>query len=146
MQGVLDRFGQIEPKVMLTVDGYVYDGKGQDIREKVAKVVAGLPKLKKLVVIPFLEKHPDLKALPSAELFDSWLADFPAGPVPYKQLPFDHPLNIIYSTGTTGVPKCILHCSGGVLLQHLKEHTLHVDVKLGDRLFYFTTMSWMLWN
>jgi acetoacetyl-CoA synthetase len=146
VQGVLDRFGQIEPKVMLTVDGYVYAGKGQDIREKVAEVVAGLPKLEKLVVIPFLENRPDLKALAGAELFDTWLADFPAGPVPYKQLPFDHPLYILYSSGTTGVPKCIVHCAGGVLLQHLKEHILHVDVKLGDRLFYFTTKGWMLWN
>ena len=146
VQGVLDRFGQIEPKVMLTVDGYVYAGRGQDIRGKVAEVVAGLPKLEKLVVIPFLENRPDLEALPSAELFDAWLADFPAGPVPYEQLPFDHPLYILYSSGTTGVPKCIVHCAGGVLLQHLKEHILHVDVKLGDRLFYFTTMGWMLWN
>jgi len=146
VQGVLDRFGQIEPKVMLTVDGYVYAGKGQDIRGKVAAVVAGLPNLEKLVVIPFLENRPDLEALRSAELFDAWLADFPAGAMPYKQLPFDHPLYILYSSGTTGVPKCIVHCAGGVLLQHLKEHILHVDVKLGDRLFYFTTMGWMLWN
>lgn len=146
VQGVLDRFGQIEPKVVFAVDGYVYAGKGQDVRAKVAEVAANLPKLEQLVVIPFLENKPDLSDVPGAITIGAWLADFKAGPVPYKQLPFDHPLYILYSSGTTGVPKCIIHCAGGVLLQHLKEHILHTDVKLGDRLFYFTTMGWMMWN
>lgn len=146
VQGVLDRFGQIEPKVMLTVDGYVYAGKRLDIRDKVKGVAEGLPTLEKLVVIPFLESAPEISDLPNAVTFGDWLAPHPPGPAPYKRLPFDHPLYILYSSGTTGAPKCIVHKAGGVLLQHLKEYLLHVDMKPGMRHFYFTTLGWMMWN
>ncbi|MEQ9125806.1 MAG: AMP-binding protein, partial [Alphaproteobacteria bacterium] len=135
VQGVLDRFGQVEPKVMLTVDGYVYAAKRLDIREKVREVAEGLPKLERLVVIPFLEKAPDLSGMAGAVSFADWLAPHPAGPVPYKRLPFDHPLYILYSSGTTGAPKCIVHKAGGVLLQHLKEYLLQTDMKPGMRHF-----------
>jgi len=146
VQGVLDRFGQVEPKVMFTVDGYVYAGKRLDIREKVSAVAEGLPTLEKLVIAPFLEAAPDLSAMPSAIGLQEWLAPHEAAPAPYVRLPFDHPLYILYSSGTTGAPKCIVHKAGGVLMQHLKEYLLHADVKPGMRHFYFTTLGWMMWN
>lgn len=146
VQGVLDRFGQVEPKVMLAVDGYVYAGKRLDIREKVSEVADGLPGLERLVVIPFLADDPDVSAMTKAATLEDWLAPYQAGPVPYKRLPFDHPLYILYSSGTTGAPKCIVHKAGGVLLQHMKEYVLHTDMKPGDRHFYFTTLGWMMWN
>jgi len=146
VQGVLDRFGQIEPKVVFTVDGYLYASKRLDIRPKLNEIVKGLDKLEQLVVIPFLEDTPDLSGLPKAVAIDEWLSPYAPGPVPYKRLPFDHPLYILYSSGTTGAPKCIVHKAGGVLLQHLKEYILHVDMKPGMRHFYFTTLGWMMWN
>ena len=146
VQGVLDRFGQVEPKVMLSVDGYVYATKRLDIRDKVKEVAEGLPTVEKLVIIPFLEQAPDLSGMAGAVSLADWLAPHAAGPTPYKRLPFDHPLYILYSSGTTGAPKCIVHKAGGVLLQHLKEYLLQTDVKPGMRHFYFTTLGWMMWN
>ncbi len=150
VQGVLDRFGQIEPRVLFTVDGYWYNGKPVSIRDKVAEIVARLPTVERVVVVPYLEASggtaADLAPIRHALPWDTWLAPFLAGPIEYAQLPFDHPLYILYSSGTTGVPKCIVHGAGGTLLQHLKEHLLHGDVKAGDRLFYFTTCGWMMWN
>ena len=150
VQGVLDRFGQIEPRVLFTVDGYWYNGKPVSIRDKVAEIVARLPTVERVVVVPYLESSggapADLAPIRHALPWDTWLAPFLAGPIDYAQLPFDHPLYILYSSGTTGVPKCIVHAAGGTLLQHLKEHLLHGDVKAGDRLFYFTTCGWMMWN
>jgi acetoacetyl-CoA synthetase len=141
--GVLDRFGQIEPKVLFACDGYRYGGKAVDTRARVAKIRAALPGLKRLVVIPFLEDAPDLSPLGGAVLFD----DYRAGkPPPFVPLPFNHPLYILYSSGTTGKPKCIVHGAGGTLLQHLKELVLHTDIRPGDRLFFFTTCGWMMWN
>jgi acetoacetyl-CoA synthetase len=146
VQGVLDRFGQIEPKVLFAVDAYHYNGKTHDVLGKLADIVPRLPTLAKLVVIPYVADKPALGALPKAALLGDFIAPYRPGKIDYARLPFNHPLYILFSSGTTGVPKCILHGAGGTLLQHLKEHRLHADVKPGDRIFYFTTCSWMMWN
>jgi len=150
VQGVVDRFGQIEPRVLFTVDGYYYNGKVVPILDKVAEIVARVPSIEKVVVVPYLQQSEgtsdDLSRVRGAVAWETWLAPFLAGPIDYAELPFDHPLYILYSSGTTGVPKCIVHGVGGTLLQHQKEHLLHADVKPGDRVFYFTTCGWMMWN
>jgi len=150
VQGVLDRFEQIEPRILVTVDGYHYNGKVIPILDKVAAIVKGLPSVEKVVVIPYLQQTPgasdDLSLVRHGVAWDVWLAPFLPGPIDYAALPFAHPLYILYSSGTTGAPKCIVHTAGGVLLQHLKEHRLHGDVKHGDRLFFFTTCGWVMWN
>jgi acetoacetyl-CoA synthetase len=146
VQGVLDRFGQIEPKVLFAVDAYHYNGKTHDVLGKLADIVPKLPMLEKLVVIPYVADRPAVGALPKAALLGDFIAPYRPGKIGYERLPFNHPLYILFSSGTTGVPKCIVHGAGGTLLQHLKEHRLHADVKPGDRIFYFTTCSWMMWN
>ena len=150
VQGVLDRFGQIEPRVLFTVDGYWYNGKPVPILDKVRDIVARIPSVERVVVVPYLQRSAgaadDLSLIRAAVPWDVWLAPFLAGPIDYVRLPFAHPLLILYSSGTTGVPKCIVHGAGGTLLQHLKEHLLHGDLKRDDRLFYFTTCGWMMWN
>ena len=146
VQGILDRFGQIEPKVLLSVDGYFYAGKTHDNLGKLAQVLDALPGVRRAVVIPYVADGHDLAAMPRAVRLDHFIAPFAAGEIAFAQLPFDHPLAILYSSGTTGVPKCIVHGQGGTLLQHLKEHQLQTDLKRGDRLFYFTTCGWMMWN
>jgi acetoacetyl-CoA synthetase len=151
IEGVLDRFGQIEPRVVFTVDGYWYNGKPQPTLAKTAAIVARLPTVERVVVVPYLASTGGGAAggfdgVRGAIGWDEWLAPHPAGPIDYARLPFAHPLYIMYSSGTTGVPKCIVHGAGGTLLQHLKEQQLHGDVKAGDRLFYFTTCGWMMWN
>jgi acetoacetyl-CoA synthetase len=143
--GVLDRFGQIEPKVLITVDGYNYAGKRLDIRPKVAEIAAALPSLHRTVVQSFLELASDLSGIPKSVSFSEYLTR-PAPPLAFTRLPFDHPLYVLYSSGTTGRPKAIVHGAGGTLLQHLKEHRLHCDVRPGERMFYFTTCGWMMWN
>jgi len=144
--GVLDRFGQIAPKLLLAVDGYWYNGKAHDIRPKLKEIVAGLPGLARLVVVPYLAPEPDLTGLPEAETLAAFIGPFEAERPSFRRLPFDHPLVIMFSSGTTGAPKCIVHGAGGTLLQHLKEHQLHSDIHPGDRVFYFTTCGWMMWN
>jgi len=144
VQGVLDRFGQIEPKVLVCVDGYWYNGKPVDCLAKNAEVVASMPSLVRTVVVPYLNPQPAIDGIAQAVCWNDIPAS--AGEVVVKRVAFDHPLFIMFSSGTTGVPKCIVHCHGGALLQHLKEHQLHSDVRPGDRLFYFTTCGWMMWN
>jgi len=141
VQGVLDRFGQIEPKVLFCADGYLYGGKEFDSQEKASQVLDKLPSVEECVVIDYL----GAPATAGTSLFD-FLEPFPAARIQFEPVEFNHPLYILYSSGTTGVPKCIVHGTGGSLLQHLKEHRLQSDVKPGDRLFYFTTLGWMMWN
>jgi len=145
VQGVIDRFGQIEPKVMFTVDGYWYNGKPQPIDDKVTEIASRLPSLTRVVRIPYLDAPPP-HGRARVVTWNDFLAPYRAGPIDYARLPFDHPLYIMYSSGTTGVPKCIVHGAGGTMLQHAKEHRLHGDLQPGDRLFYFTTCGWMMWN
>ncbi|WP_419926657.1 acetoacetate--CoA ligase [Candidatus Poriferisocius sp.] len=141
--GVLDRFGQIEPVILIAVDGYSYGGQRFDCRERLAEIRAGLPTVGVTVVL----NRTGLDDPPSGTVdFDAWIESHPAGPIQFEQLPFDHPLYVLYSSGTTGRPKCIVHRAGGILLKHLCEHQLHCDVRPGDRVFYFTTTGWMMWN
>ena len=144
LQGVLDRFGQIEPKVLFTADGYFYAGKRIDSLAPITGVLAQLPSVRRVVVAPYVNARPDTASVRDATLFDSF-GDAGAS-LSFPALPFDHPLYILYSSGTTGVPKCIVHGAGGTLLQHQKEHLLHTDLEPDDRLFYFTTCGWMMWN
>lgn len=146
VQGVLDRFGQIAPKVLVCVDGYWYNGKPVDCLPKNAEVVAQMPSLVKTVVVSYLASRPALEGIAGAVHWQDIALPAPGAEVSIRRVAFDHPLFIMYSSGTTGVPKCIVHCHGGALLQHLKEHQLHSDVRPGDRLFYFTTCGWMMWN
>jgi acetoacetyl-CoA synthetase len=146
VQGVIDRFGQIEPKVLFAVDGYHYNGKTHDCLAKLREIAPRLPSVQRTVVIPYAGGKPSLDGVKTAQLWDDFVAPYKAGPIDFAQLPFDQPLYILYSSGTTGVPKCIVHGAGGTLLQHIKEHMLHCDVKADDRVFYFTTCSWMMWN
>jgi acetoacetyl-CoA synthetase len=145
-QGILDRFGQIAPTVLVSVDGYHYGGKPFDCLEKVAEVVGQLPTVRQVVVIPLGGGPRSAAAIRGAVWWDAWMARPPADLSALVRRPFNHPLYILYSSGTTGVPKCIVHGAGGTLLQHLKEHQLHCDVRPGDRVFYFTTCGWMMWN
>lgn len=146
VQGVLDRFGQIEPKVLFCADGYYYNGKALDSRPRIAEFTAGLPSLTKVVVASYLEDRPDVSGIARAVRLDDFTAPFAAAEIAFARQPFNAPLYIMFSSGTTGKPKCIVHGIGGTLLQHLKEHILLCDVKPGDRVFYFTTCGWMMWN
>ena len=145
VQGILDRFGQIEPRLLIAADCYFYGGKRHSCLEKLAEVARALPSVERVVVFPYTDETPDISPVPHAVL---WRDFAPAGPteIAFEQLPFNHPLYIMYSSGTTGVPKCIVHGAGGTLIQHLKEHQLHCDIKRDDRVFYFTTCGWMMWN
>ncbi|MBI3897303.1 MAG: acetoacetate--CoA ligase [Gammaproteobacteria bacterium] len=146
VQGVLDRFGQVEPKVLISADGYHYNGKTHDCLARLAEIESKLPTLKKVLVVPYLSERPDLSGLKNAVHLADFVAPYRPATIEFKRLPFAHPLYIMFSSGTTGVPKCIVHCAGGVLLQHLKEHLLHTDIHPNDRLFYYTTCGWMMWN
>jgi len=146
IDGVLDRFGQIEPKVVIAVDGYFYNGKTLDIRSKVAAIIEQLPSVQKVVVIPYGAPDGDVSMIPNAVGLADFTGAFTPGEIDYAYVPFDHPLYILYSSGTTGKPKCIVHGTGGMLLKHVTEHMLSSDVREGDRVFWFTTCGWMMWN
>ncbi|NSL56843.1 acetoacetate--CoA ligase [Uliginosibacterium aquaticum] len=147
VEGVIDRFGQITPSLLVAADGALYDGKRIEVLEKLAQIVARLPSLNRVVVLPYIHCEVDCRPIPHACSWASFLAPHQAvNEIDFAELPFAHPLYILYSSGTTGVPKCIVHGAGGTLLQHLKEQRLHCDLRAGDRLFYYTTCGWMMWN
>lgn len=146
IKGVLDRFGQIEPKVLFSANGYFYNGKKLDSLERITGILKDLPSIKKVVIVPYTEEKPDIKGVPNSQMWDDFIAKDSGLEIKFEQLPFDHPLYIMYSSGTTGLPKSIVHGAGGTLLQHLKELILHTDLKREDKIFYFTTCGWMMWN
>jgi acetoacetyl-CoA synthetase len=143
---VIDRFAQIEPKVLFAVDGYRYGGKDFDRRDVIAELQAAMPSLRRTVVLPYLEPNPDLSSLSDASRWDELLAAGEGAGLSFERVPFEHPLWVLYSSGTTGLPKAIVQGQGGILLEHLKKLHLHVDAHPGDRLFWFTTTGWMMWN
>src|SRR2546428_493761 len=146
VDGVVERFGEIEPKVLFCADGYRYSGQEHDTLERVREIVERLPTLRKAVVVPTLDEHVDVSDVPKAVRLDEWLRRYTAGDIAFAQLPFDHPVYILFTSGTTGKPKCIVHGAGGALLQNLKMHKLQFDVRPGDRFFYFCTTNWVVWN
>ena len=145
IKGVLDRFSQIEPKVLFAANGYFYNGKFHDSLEKLKGILHDLPSVEKVVVIPYSDEDPDICIISNSILFSDFI-DNDEEEIEFEQLPFDHPLYIMYSSGTTGLPKSIVHGAGGTLLQHLKELQLHCDLCEQDTIFYFTTCGWMMWN
>ncbi|MFH1134794.1 MAG: acetoacetate--CoA ligase [Pseudomonadota bacterium] len=146
IKGVLDRFGQIKPKVLFTADGYFYNGKPFDSLEKVAGIMKNLPATQKVVVVPYVTDKPDLAILPQAMPWSDFLSREDNEDLDFVQVPFEHPLYIMYSSGTTGKPKCMVQGVGGILLNQMKEQLLHVDLTRDDVIFYFTTCGWMMWN
>jgi acetoacetyl-CoA synthetase len=143
--GVLDRFGQVAPKVLVAADGYVYGGRAHDCLGRLREIRAGLPSVRHVVVVPYVADAPDVAGIADVSMW----SDFAVATdrqLPFRRSRFDAPLYILYSSGTTGVPKCLVHRAGGMLLTHLKEHQLHCDIRPGDRVFYFTTTGWMMWN
>ena len=145
IKGVLDRFSQIEPKVLFAANGYFYNGKSHDSLEKLKGILHELPSVEKVVVIPYSDEDPDICTISNSIFFSDFI-DNDEEEIEFEQLPFDHPLYIMYSSGTTGLPKSIVHGAGGTLLQHLKELQLHCDLCEQDTIFYFTTCGWMMWN
>jgi acetoacetyl-CoA synthetase len=146
VRGVVDRFGQIAPKVLFTADGYFYNGKKHDSLARVADVLTQLPDVERVIVVAYTEAKPAIDRVPKAVGLEAFTAGYTPADIAFERLPFDHPLFIMYSSGTTGVPKCMVHGAGGTLIQHLKEHQLQSDIRSGDRLMYFTTCGWMMWN
>ncbi len=144
--GVLERFGQIEPKVLFCADGYRYSGREYDSLERAAEIAEKLPSVRRVVVVPHLRPRPDISIVPRGVLLEEWLRRHSPAEIAYAQLPFDHPVYILFTSGTTGSPKCIVHGAGGSLLQHLKTFKLQFDVRSGDRFFYHCTTNWVVWN
>jgi acetoacetyl-CoA synthetase len=146
IKGVLDRFGQIKPKVLFTANGYSFKGKNLDCIERVSNILKDLPSIKKVVVVPYTEKDPDISQIPNAIHYNDFKSPDANLEIEFEQLPSDHPLYIMFTSGTTGLPKCMVQSAGGILVHHLKELMLHTDVKREDKIFYFTTCGWMMWN
>ena len=144
--GVLDRFGQTEPKLLFCADGYLYNGKAHDSIARVKDIVAQLPCVKQVVVVSNLDAAPDVSSIRNARRFADWIAPYTAGEIEFELLPFDHPVYILFTSGTTGKPKCIVHGAGGSLLSGLKMYKLQFDVRPGDRFYYYTTCNWVMWN
>ncbi|MFH1122076.1 MAG: acetoacetate--CoA ligase, partial [Pseudomonadota bacterium] len=144
--GVLDRFGQIRPKVLFTANGYWFKGKSLDSIERISNILKELPSIEKVVVVPYTEREPDIEGIPIAVNYRDFISPESNLDMAFEQLPFDHPHYIMYSSGTTGLPKCMVQSAGGVLINQLKELLLHTDVKREDTIFYFTTCGWMMWN
>jgi acetoacetyl-CoA synthetase len=146
VEGVIDRFGQIEPKLLFVADGYLYNGQRHDVLERVREIAERLPGLRKVVVVPHLEPKPDIGDIPKAVLLEEWLRRHTPADIDWAQLPFDHPVYILFTSGTTGKPKCIVHGAGGTLLAGLKMYKLQFDVRPADHFFYYTTCNWVMWN
>ncbi len=146
IKGVLDRFGQIKPKVVFTADGYWFKGKRVDSLERMQSILQSIPEIEKVVVVPYADTSPDISALPNAVGYEDFRAKEAPPEIEFEQLPFDHPLYIMFTSGTTGLPKCMVQSAGGILINQMKEHLLHVDLKRDDTIFYFTTCGWMMWN
>ncbi len=145
IKGVLDRFGQIKPRVLFTANGYLFKGKKFDSLERISAILKELPSIEKVVVVPYTEERAGINNIPNAVHYRDFLTS-DADEIEFEQLPFDHPLYIMYSSGTTGLPKCMIQSAGGILIHHLKELMLHTDLKREDVIFYFTTCGWMMWN
>jgi len=145
-KAVLDRFGQIEPKVLFTVDGYYYKGKTFNVLSRAEEVAKGISSLKKTIVFPYVEEEPSIVSIPDSVLYGDFVFQEEQQEIPFEQLAFDHPVYIMFSSGTTGKPKCMVQGAGSVLINHLKELILHTDLKRDDRIFYIATPSWMMWN
>ncbi len=146
IKGVLDRFGQIKPKVLFTANGYYFKGKNIDCLEKISSILTNISSVEKVVVVPYTDSDPDISKVPNSVMFDDFISKKEGLNIEFVQLPFDHPLYIMYSSGTTGLPKCMVQSAGGILLQQMKELVLHTDLKRDDNIFYFTTCGWMMWN
>jgi acetoacetyl-CoA synthetase len=145
-KAVLDRFGQINPKVLFTVAAYPYKGKDFNVLGNVEEIAKGISSLKKVVVVPYMEEKPDISRIPNSALYNDLMSKEKRSEIRFEQLPFDHPVYIMFSSGTTGKPKCMVQGAGGILINHLKELVLHTDLKREDRIFYITSPSWMMWN
>ena len=146
INGILDRFGQIKPRVLFTADGYIFNGKSFDSLERIAEILKQIPSIERVVVVPYTQSKPDISFVPNAVLYDDFKSSQEGLEIEFRQLPFSHPLYIMYSSGTTGLPKCMVQSAGGILLHQLKELTFHTDLKREDTIFYFTTCGWMMWN
>ena len=146
IKGVLDRFGQIQPKVLFTADGYFFKGKPLDSLARIADIIHRIPSVEKLVVVPYAQEQPDIGAIPKAVMYADFKSAGDGPEINFAQLSFDHPLYVMYSSGTTGLPKCMVQSAGGILIHHLKELMLHTDLTREDTIFYFTTCGWMMWN
>ena len=146
IKGVLDRFGQIKPKILFTANGYLFKGKKIDSLERISKILNELPSIEKVVVVPYTDQDADISGVPNAVHYRDFRSAESNLEIEFEQLPFDHPLYIMYSSGTTGLPKCMVQSAGGILIHHLKELMLHTNLKRDDTIFYFTTCGWMMWN
>ena len=146
IKGVLDRFGQIKPKVLFTANGYFFKGKNLDSISRVAEILKDLPSIEKVIVVPYTENEPDISAIPKAVHYGEFLAKESGLKIQFEQLPFEHPLYIMFTSGTTGLPKCMVQSAGGILIHHMKELMLHTNLSREDTIFYFTTCGWMMWN